>query len=107
MREAGKRSERIKIFRLEKIRDEGGGTDTIPVLYWSTWAEIEQVKGSRVAETFQDRLKQVYSIVVRFRNNKNIESNMLVEFRGKTTAIHTIDNERFKDKFIELIVSVG
>lgn len=107
MRDAGKRRERVKIFRIEKVWDDGGGSSTVPVLYWETWAEVIQIKGSRVAETFQDKLKHVYSLVIRYRNDKELKDNMLVEFRGKTTAIHTIDNEKFKDKFIELIVSIG
>lgn len=107
MREAGKRRERVRIFRLEKVWDDGGGSDTVPVLYWDTWAEVEQIIGSRVAESFQDRLKQVYSLTIRHRSDKDLKDNMIVELRGKSTAIHTIDNEKFKDKFIELIVSIG
>lgn len=107
MRDAGKRSERVKIFQSDIVRDEGGGSTTVPVLFWETWAEIKQIKGSRVAESFQDKLKLVYSLILRYRSDKTLKDNMIVEFRGKTTAIHTIDNEKFKDKFIELIVSVG
>jgi len=107
MRDVGKRRERVKIYRLEKIIDEGGGSDTVPVLYWETWAEISQIKVSRNAEVFQDKLRQIYSLVIRHRNDKTVSDNMIVEFKGKKTSIHTIDNEKFRDQFIELIVSLG
>lgn len=107
MRDVGRRRGRVKIYRLTVVTDEGGGSDTVKELYWDTWAEIEQIKASRNAENFQDKLRQVYSVLIRWRGDKDLSDNMIVEFEGKSSAIHTIDNDRFGNKFIELIVSVG
>lgn len=105
-RSVGKRRELITIYKAEVIRDEGGGTDTVDSVYWQTWAHVYQIKGSRVAETFQDSLKKVYSVTLRWRSDKEIDSAMKVGLFGIKTAIHSIDNVDFGDKYIELITIV-
>ena len=104
---AGRRRERITIYKMEVVRDPGGGTDMVESKYWNTWAEVSQIRGSRVAETFQDSLKKVYSVRIRWRSDKKIDNAMKVEIRGVKTAIHSIDNTGLGDKFIELIVNVA
>lgn len=104
--EIGKRREQVTIYKVEVLRDPGGGTDTVESEYWKTWAYVYQIKGTRVAETFQDSLKKVYSVTLRWRSDKEIDNAMKVEIHGVKTAIHSIDNVGFGDKYIELITVV-
>ncbi|MCY4779494.1 phage head closure protein [Sphingobacterium sp. UT-1RO-CII-1] len=103
---AGRRRERISIYKNEVVRDLGGGTTTKETLYWDTWAWVKEIKGTRVAETFQDSLKKVYSVLIRYRDDKELNNAMQVEIRGKKTTIENIDNVELQGKYIEIIVKV-
>ncbi|MFD2597522.1 head-tail adaptor protein [Sphingobacterium corticis] len=101
----GRRSEVVSIYRMERVRDEGGGTTTLPVLYWQTMADVQHVKASRVAQSFQDKLKKVLSIRFRYRSDKQLEGSMTAEVDGKKMAIHSIDTDTYRDRFVEIIVT--
>lgn len=102
----GRRRQRVIIYKNDVLRDAGGGTVVVKTIYWNTWAYIKEIKATRVAESFQDSLKKVYSVIIRYRNDKSINNAMQVEINGKLTAIDSIDNVELKGMHIELIVKV-
>ncbi len=99
----GRRRQMILIKRLEIIKDEGGGSDSEFVDYWKTWAEVKEVRATRVAESYQDRLKKVYSVKIRYRKDKVVSSDMRIIIKGKDYAIDGDENIDERDGFIEII----
>ncbi|WP_265712296.1 phage head closure protein [Sphingobacterium sp. InxBP1] len=99
----GRRRQIILIKRLEIIPDEGGGSDSTLVDYWKTWAEVKEVRATRVAESYQDRLKKVFSVKIRYRKDKVVSSDMRIVIKGKEYAIDGNENIDERDGYIEII----
>jgi len=99
----GRRDVMITINRLEVVKDPGGGTESSFVKYWETWAEVREIRATRVAENYQDRLKKVFALKVRYRSDKTVTSDMRIIIKGKDYAIDGIDNIEDANTHLEII----
>lgn len=79
---SGLLNQRIEIYTNTVTRRPEGGTEPNNELYWSTNAEVKQLRSSRTQEANQSPMKQVFSFKVRYRRDKNIQSDMLLYWRG-------------------------
>lgn len=75
-------NQRIEIYSNAVTRNTYSGTDPGNTLYWSTNAEVKQLRSSRTQEANQSRMKQVFSFKVRYRRDRNIANDMLLYWRG-------------------------
>lgn len=80
------------VFKKDTLVPDGGGgfvsggfSDVL-----ETWAEIKQVKASRLAEHLQDKLKAVYEVRLRMRDGFDPMSYYSVEWRGKSYVINEV-----------------
>lgn len=81
-------NQRIEIFKYQDIPDGSGGVTPVEVLYWSTNAEVNQVKASRTLEANQEHLKPVVKFKVRYRNDKFVIEDMIVKWRGQDFRVN-------------------
>lgn len=75
-------NQRIEIYSASNIPNEYGGVDPGNTLYWATNAKVKQLRSSRTLEANQSPLLAVFSFEVRYRNDKEIQNNMLLKWRG-------------------------
>lgn len=59
-----------------------GGTIPQEILYWSTYAKVEPLKSNQRLEANQEMLKDGFSFLVRYRNDKTIRPEMVIKYRG-------------------------
>lgn len=74
-------SQKITIYENAQLPDGFGGTIPNNAVYWSTFAKVEQLRSSRTQEANQSPMKQVFTFTVRYRNDKQIENDMLLLWR--------------------------
>lgn len=79
---SGQLNQRIEIYSNAVNRNAYGGTDPGNILYWSTNAEVKQLRSSRTLEANQLPMRMVFSFTVRYRRDKNIQNDMLLYWRG-------------------------
>lgn len=77
-------NQRIEIYANDNQRDGYAGvTQSIQAEpYWSTNAEVFQLRSSRSLEANQTELKPMLRFKVRYRNDKNLLDDMVVKWRG-------------------------
>lgn len=80
---SGDLSQRIAIYENNQVSDGYGGTIPNDAVYWSTFAKVEQLRSSRTQEANQSPMKQVFSFTVRYRNDKQIQNDMLLKWRNQ------------------------
>lgn len=81
-------NQRIEIYKYEDTDDGAGGVIPGEVLYWSTQAQVLQLKASRLLEANQERLKPVFKFDVRFRDDKFLIEDMIIKWRGEVFRIN-------------------
>lgn len=81
--DSGDLTQRIAIYLNAQIDDGYGGTIPNDTVYWETFAKVEQLRSSRTQEANQSPMKQIFSFTIRYRNDKQIENDMLLKWRGQ------------------------
>jgi SPP1 family predicted phage head-tail adaptor len=95
--------DRIRITHTPDIKDAGGGVTAGPkVIYWETFAEVTTIKNERNAQSYQTDLEEPKEFSLRFRADKTVTKNMLVEYKGKEYTIQSINDEGERKR--ELII---
>lgn len=95
--------DRIKITHTPDIKDAGGGVLPGPkVTYWETFAEVTTIKNKRDAQSYQTDLEEPKEFSLRYRADKSVTKNMLVEYKGKKYTIQSINDEGERNR--ELII---
>ena len=79
---SGLLNQRVTIYSSNVIILASGGVDPNNAPYWSTVAEVRQLRSSRNAQANQEVLKQVFQFKIRYRRDKNIANNMMLYWRG-------------------------
>jgi SPP1 family predicted phage head-tail adaptor len=80
---SGDLSQRIAIYENNQISDGYGGTIPNDTVYWSTFAKVIQLGSSRTQEANQSPMKQVFNFTIRYRNDKQIQNDMLLKWRNQ------------------------
>ena len=99
----GGKRERITITSItEPIQDQGGGVlSGVPYSYWETFAEVTTIKNARNAQAYQSDLEEPKEFRIRYRADKNVTKNMLIEHAGLTYVIQSnIDTDVRKRELI-------
>jgi len=81
--DSGELSQRIAIYQNAQIKDGYGGTIPNDTVYWSTFAKVDQLRSSRTQEANQSPMKQVFTFTIRYRNDKQIQNDMLLKWRNQ------------------------
>lgn len=99
----GGKRERIRITTVtDPVEDAGGGIlPGIPSVYWETFAEVTTIKNARNAQAYQMDLEEPKEFRVRYRADKSVTKNMLIEHDGLTYIIQSnIDTDVRKRELI-------
>lgn len=81
--DTGDLSQKIAIYENDQIPDGYGGTIPNNEVYWSTFAKVEQLRSARTQEANQSPMKQVFTFTIRYRDDKQIQNDMLLLWRGQ------------------------
>lgn len=98
---SGKLAQKIEIYSNQATPNPYGGTDPGNSLYWATYAEVKQLRSSRTQEANQSPLKDVFSFTVRYRNDKNIQNDMLLKWRGNMYIIQGYTPDVVKQNYVK------
>jgi len=101
--ESGFLNQRIEIFKYEDVSDGAGGVTPQEVLYWSTSAEVRQLKASRNLEANQERLKPVVKFKVRYRDDKFVVEDMIIKWRGEVFRVNQAIPDFIYKEFLEIL----
>lgn len=87
----GQKTQVIKIMTTtQPVEDPGGGV--LPggkVVYWETFAQVRSIKNKRDAQAYQTDLEEPKEFILRFREDKNVNKNMLIEYNGQDYVIQS------------------
>jgi len=100
---SGLLNQRIEIFKYEDVSDGAGGVTPQEVLYWSTSAEITQLKASRNLEANQERLKPVVKFKVRYRDDKFVIEDMIIKWRGEVFRVNQATPDYVYKEYLEIL----
>lgn len=104
--DSGELSQKIVIYSNEQIKDGFGGTIPNNSLYWATFAKVEQLRSSRTQEANQSPMKQVFSFTVRYRDDKQIQNDMLLKWRGQYYIISGYVPDVIFQKYVKFDATV-
>lgn len=94
-------SQKIVIYQNAQIADGYGGTIPNNTIYWETSAKVEQLRSSRTQEANQSPMKQVFSFMIRYRNDKQIQNDMLLKWRGQFYIIQGYEPDVIFQKYVK------
>lgn len=104
--DTGDLTQKIAIYENNQIPDGYGGTIPNDTVYWSTFAKVEQLRSSRTQEANQSPMKQVFSFTVRYRNDKQIQNDMLLLWRGQYYIISGYVPDVIFQKYVKFDATV-
>ena len=84
---SGAINQRIQIYLISSTDDGYGGSFPNRSVYWETNADVEQKTVRRVDEGSQIHFDPIWKFKIRYRNDKNILNDMLVNWRGSWFVI--------------------
>lgn len=98
----GKRDQIVITSITEPIKDPGGGVlPGVSFSYWETFAEVTTIKNARNAQAYQTDLEEPKEFRIRYRADKAVTKNMLIEHAGRTYVIQSnIDTDVRKRELI-------
>ena len=99
---AGLLNQKIEIYKYQDVDDGAGGSDPVEVLYWSTSAQILQLKASRALEANQERLKPVFTFTVRYRTDKFVIEDMVVKWRGEVFRVNSAEPDYVNKEYLKI-----
>lgn len=97
----GKLDQRIDIYEIQKVKNEFGTIVTTRVLYRSTWAKIEYIRGKKSLESQQEVMKDAYKITVRYRPDLPVNKNLQIDYKGRVLNLVSIIDDRAHKLFTE------
>lgn len=104
--DSGDLTQRIAIYLNAQTSDGFGGTIPNNTVYWSTFAKVDQLRSSRTQEANQSPMKQVFSFTVRYRDDKQIENDMLLLWRGQYYIIQGYEPDVIFQKYVRFDATV-
>ncbi|RAJ28871.1 phage head closure protein [Pedobacter cryoconitis] len=101
----GNKRERVTIVTFEDLKDPGGGvTPGQRVVYWETWANVTTIKNQRNAQAYQTDLEEPKEFAIRYRPDKQLTKNMIIEYRS---AKYTIQSNINVDERMRELTIIG
>lgn len=79
---SGLQNQKIEIYSDQDVKNESGGVEPNTVLYWATAANVYQSTANRSIDVGVENLKPTIRFNVRDRQDKNVQPDMLVKWRG-------------------------
>ena len=98
----GKLRHRIKLIDFAQEENELGALVKVEKVIKTIWARVEHKQGKEIS--LDDKIKNTETLLIKIRYFKDINSNMIVEFKGNKYYITKIDNYRFLNKEMNLEV---
>lgn len=103
MIKAGQNRAVIKITTIAIVNDQGGGVlPGVKTTYWETWADVSAIKNKRDAQSYQTDLEEPIEFKLRYRSDKHVTKNMMVEYKGNEYTIQSIVNT--EERNYELVI---
>lgn len=84
-------NQKIIIKTANDVDDGAGGTVPEEIVYWETNASVKKLSAGKRLESNQESLKPVWRFEIRYRDDKNLQHNMSIMWRGVRYAIVNID----------------
>lgn len=88
---AGLINQKIDIIKFQDTDDGAGGSYPVEVSYWGTYAKVTPIKASRNLQANQEELKPAFMFEVRFRDDKFLNVDMQVKWRGQYFTIQSAE----------------
>ena len=83
-------NQKIDIVSFNDIDDGATGSKAVESVYWSTSAKVIFLKASRGLQATQEQLKPTVTFEIRFRDDKFLNVDMQVKWRGEYFTIADI-----------------
>lgn len=98
----GKLRHRIKLIDFTEEENELGALVKVEKAIKTIWARVEHKQGKEINS--DDKIKNTETLSIKIRYCKDINLNMIVEFRDRKYYITKIENYRFLNKEMNLEV---
>jgi len=87
--------DRVKVYGFTADADDGiGGTTVTKTLLGEFWAKVEMDRGGRTSE--ERTVNNVYPVIVTMRaGNIDINTNDIIEHKGKDYTINSIQTDNY------------
>lgn len=98
---SGLLNQKIDIIQFTDTDDGAFGTVPVEVSYWATSANVKPMKASRSLQANQETLKPAFVFEVRFRDDKFLNVDMQVKWRGQYFTIQSAEPDYvYKEKIV-------
>lgn len=84
-------NQKIEIIRFEDTDDGAGSSFPVEVSYWQTSATVKPMRSNRSLQANQEELKPTFIFEVRFRDDKFLNVDMQVKWRGQYFTIQSAE----------------
>lgn len=95
--------ERVDIYETVDIDTEFGGTESMNVLYWQTFANVSPLRSSKSLSGNQEALNNGYSITVRYRKDKEVTKRLKMLYRGKWLNLTSLINDDILKEYVSFV----
>lgn len=85
---SGYQNQIVKIYASNPTYLPAGGSDPGVSVYWETSGQIRRLSGFRHSQGGVTDLEFQYEVKLRYRDDKNIQNNMLMFWRGTYWTIY-------------------
>lgn len=100
---SGQLNQRIEICRYSTGTSDGaGGTIPNEHVYWSTNAKVKPYVSKQIMDTGENLIQDGFKMLIRFRKDKMIESDMFIKYRDGRLKIIGAPTDYVYQEFIEI-----
>jgi SPP1 family predicted phage head-tail adaptor len=100
---AGDLRERIEFINPNQFADGFGGYYSSFSVFYTCWAKVTNLSGSRTNSEDQMTIKNTWEIVIRLNPIFNLTKSMHIQYINKTLIIDSIIDVNEYDRMIKLI----
>lgn len=94
--EIGKLKHRIKIYTVENIINDEGGTEETLITIATPFCEVSKTTIKEFRNEDLDARRETIEFIIRYKQQTEIDSGMYVDFKGKKYEIKAIEPD-FQD----------
>lgn len=96
----GYQNQKIEILSSDSTPLPAGGSDPGVSVYWDTSAQIRRLGDYRNSQGNVSEIQFQYEVKVRYRDDKNIQNNMILKWRGAYWVIFGYDPDLVYQDYI-------